>query len=85
MFAGQKALVPERVYFTLVDLNCNSPSKDDCNYEFKPERLESYTLQPPNGSFQPDQNFLPIPYSDFIETFDLKRWTKCVGHTDIVQ
>ena len=82
VFVGQKAVVPERVYFTIVDLNYNSPSKDDYNYEFKHEGLESYTLQLPNGSFQPDQNFPPfdlelkkadnIPYSDFIETFGLK-------------
>ena len=82
VFVGQKAVVPERVYFTIVDLNYNSPSKDDYNYEFKHEGLESYTLQLPNGSFQPDQNFPPfdlelkkadnIPYSDFTETFGLK-------------
>ena len=82
VFVGQKAVVPERVYFTIVDLNYNSPSKDDYNYEFKHEGLESYTLQLPNGSSQPDQNFLPfdlelkkadnIPYSDFIESFGLK-------------
>ena len=50
--------------------------------KFKHEGLESYTLQLPNGLFQPDQNFPPfdlelkkadnIPYSDFIETFGLK-------------
>ena len=47
VFVGQKAVVPERVYFTMVDLNYNSPSKDDYNYEFKHESLESYTYNYP--------------------------------------
>ena len=32
VFSGQKPVIPERVYFTLVNLNYNSAGKDIYNY-----------------------------------------------------
>ena len=82
VFSGQKPVIPERVYFTLVDLNYNSAGKDVYNYNFEHEGLQSFTMKLPNGRFIPDINWPPfdlsskkadnIPYNDFVRAFDIK-------------
>ena len=74
---GPEGVVPERVYFMLVDANYVSPDRDKYNYEFKHMDLKKYGFTMPSGKFIPradiDCGHTSLPCNDFIVASDLSK------------